>query len=76
MIHLLLLAGLFLAAYGNAMRKVTFRRRLATVRGAETAGTSTAYDRTALALFVTGLVVIAWWLAWVCVGNPVVLLAT
>lgn len=70
-----LFAAALTAGYGNAMRKVTWRRRLAAGRGEQTAGTTRVYDVTGLLVMGLGLAGLGLWLAWVAVGNPVALFA-
>ena len=62
---------LFLAAYGNAMRKVTFKRRARKEAGEKTIGTTPLYDFVGLFLQVGGLTALVVWCIWVGYGDPI-----
>lgn len=61
----------FTAAYGNAMRKVTWNRRIKAEKGEPTAGTSKAYDVTGNVLLWGGLIALGAWCVYASVGNPI-----
>lgn len=65
MIYVLTLIGAcFVTAYGNAMRKVTYRRAALALEGKETAGTSVAYFCVGLVLFYGGVLLLIAWALW------------
>lgn len=75
MLYIVFFVSLFVAAYGNAMRKRVYRRNTLIAAGKDAPQTSRFYDVAGTVLTTVGLVGIVAWFVAVTLGNPIAFFA-